>query len=386
MKKIIKYISLFFSCLIPKSPRIFVFGSWLGKRYSDNPWYLFLAADKRPEIRAVWITRDKDICRELRDKGYEAYMYNSLKGSFLQMRAGYVFYCVDHMDVNASLIGRATIINLWHGIPLKKILHDDKYGYVPRKDNALYRFSYLPYRKEYVVSSSDTITEIYLSAFRTTRDKIIQLGQPRNDVFYSDETNPVREEFGFDGKIILYMPTHRNEGATDINCNTLFDLKKLDEFCKKNNCLFLIKKHFYHRNDTPADLTGIDNIRDITSQSFDSQLLLKAADILITDYSSCYIDYLLLDRPIVYYNYDMENYLMNDREMYFPYDTVTPGFKATDFTGLMGCLTDVIEKNLDDFSAERARVRDIMYAREAQQPVSALLLDRIIKGDIKDVI
>lgn len=386
MRKILKYLRLFFSCLIPKSKRIFVFGSWLGKKNADNPWYFFLAANKRPEIRAVWITRDEGICKELSEQGYEVYMYNSFKGRWIQMRAGYVFMCTDHVDVDDSAIGRSTIINLWHGIPLKKILHDDTITFVPRPNNALYRFSYLPYRKEFVLSSSETITKIYLSAFRTTRDKILQLGQPRNDVFYSDEVNPVKEKFNFDGKIILYMPTHRNEGATEIDCNKLFDLPKLNEFCKRNNCLFLIKKHFYHRNDTPSMLEGLDNIRDITSQSFDSQLLLKAADLLITDYSSCYIDYLLLNRPVLYFNYDMDNYLANDREMYFPYEEVTPGFKAANFEELLGCLKDVIELGKDDFAGERERVCDMMYAKEAQQPVSDILLDRILKGELKDVI
>lgn len=385
LRKIAKYITLFFSCIIPKSRKIYVFGSWLGKKYADNPWYLFLEANKDPDIRAVWITREQRVCDELREKGYECYMYNSCKGKWIQMRARYVFYCVDHVDLNDATIGRATIFNLWHGIPLKKILYDDKITFKPRSESAIYRFSYIPYRKEYVAATSATVAKIYQSAFRKERSKIITLGQPRNDVFYEDG-NPVRDQFGFGGKIILYMPTHRNEGKVQINCNELFDLERLNDFCVRNNCLFLIKKHFYHLSDEPSRLENLTNIRDITNQSFDSQLLLKAADILITDYSSCYIDYLLLDRPILYFNYDMENYLLNDREMYFDYDEATPGFKAHNYEELEQCLVDVIENNKDDFSADRARVRDIMYDRSAQQPVGRILLDRIKKGEIEDAI
>ena len=73
------------------------------------------------------------------------------------------------------------------------------------------------------------------------------------------------------------------------------------------------------------------NITDITKKSMDIQEILMDTDILISDYSSTYIDYLLLDRPLIFYNFDYEDYLQNDREMYYDYDEVTPGYKAATF-------------------------------------------------------
>ena len=78
-------------------------------------------------------------------------------------------------------------------------------------------------------------------------------------------------------------------------------------------------------------------------------------DILISDYSSTYIDYLLLDRPLIFYNFDYEDYLQNDREMYYDYDEVTPGYKAATFDELMTEL-DSIAKDEDHFVEDRQRV------------------------------
>ena len=88
----------------------------------------------------------------------------------------------------------------------------------------------------------------------------------------------------------------------------------------------------------------------------DIQELLMDTDILISDYSSTYIDYLLLDRPLIFYNFDYEDYLQNDREMYYDYDEVTPGYKAATFDELMTEL-DSIAKDEDHFVEERQRVR-----------------------------
>ena len=97
-------------------------------------------------------------------------------------------------------------------------------------------------------------------------------------------------------------------------------------------------------------------------------------DILISDYSSTYIDYLLLDRPLIFYNFDYEDYLQNDREMYYDYDEVTPGYKAATFDELMKEL-DSIAKDEDHFVEDRQRVRDLFYCKEGQQMVGEKLLE-----------
>lgn len=183
----------------------------------------------------------------------------------------------------------------------------------------------------YYVATSKLFVKIYKSAFRTDNKHILCLGQPRSDIFFQKE-KPVPY---FPGKnIILYCPTHRKEGAQRININKIFDLGRLEEFLEKYGYYFIIKKHFYHRNEK-EDLKEYPHIIDITGRNIDIQCLIMETKAMVTDYSSIYIDYLLLDLPLLFYCYDYGQYLAEDREMYFKYEDVTPGVKARDFDGLL---------------------------------------------------
>ena len=121
----IKYVVMYLSCFFPRSRKIYIFGAWLGEQYADNPKYLFLEAQHHPQIRPIWITKNPDVCKKIRSMGYEAYMFNSVRGIFFQLRAKYVIVCNGISDVNHTFMGRAVFLNLWHGVPLKKVGYDD---------------------------------------------------------------------------------------------------------------------------------------------------------------------------------------------------------------------------------------------------------------------
>jgi CDP-glycerol glycerophosphotransferase len=374
---------LYLSTLSIRSKRIYVFGAWQGQKFSDNSKYLYLQAIKDSSIKAIWITKNRKIYEYMRGKGYPVFMHNSLKGIYYQLRASFYFTSERTQDVSALLIGNATRINLWHGVGLKKILHDDKINHEKRLyakgilKRSLKRIRSYPYRKHYVLSTSETMTKIFSSAFKKTPEKILELGQPRNDVFFDDTLEIERLPFAEMGKrVILYMPTHRNFGATPIQMSKIFDLAKLDEFCKVNSLLFVVKKHFCHRFEI-EHLSGYANILDITQTEYDTQLLLKKASILITDYSSCYVDYLLLDRPVIFYNYDYDNYLLNDRDLYFDYEQTTPGPKVKDFPCLLHCLEKAIHSDNDEFKNERKRINNIFYSEANQQKVGPKILEYV---------
>ena len=175
--------------------------------------------------------------------------------------------------------------------------------------------------------------------------------------------------------MILYAPTHRQEGKIPFPLREHFDLKKLDEFCRDHQILFIIRRHFYHIHEE-ADLSDYSNIVDMTKDSLDIQELLIETDILITDYSSTYIDYLLLDRPVIFYDFDYDSYIEKDREMYFPYDEVTPGIKAGTFDELMEGMRQIVS-GTDDFKADRKKVRDLFYCKRGQREVGRALLEKM---------
>ena len=90
------------------------------------------------------------------------------------------------------------------------------------------------------------------------------------------------------------------------------------------------------------------------------------------------IDYLLLDRPIIFYNYDIEQYQENDRGFYFDYDMVTPGNKCTNFSELYYELEQIADRE-DKYVEKRKDVRNIFYDNEACKFVSHKIIDTIEK-------
>lgn len=373
-----KYIVMYLSCLFPRSKKICIFGAWLGEQYADNPKYLFLEAAQDSEIRPIWITKNPKICKKLQKQGYEAYLFHSLKGIFMQLRAKYVVVCNGISDVNHKYMGRAVFLNLWHGVPLKKVGYDDdKVKNWDSKGQKIRRkIQQIPLGKEYVVATSEPYAKIYESAFRRPASQIITLGQPRNDFFYDQEHLFPKEhqlkKATHGKKIILYTPTHRREGEVPFPLKENFDFSLLNEWCIKHEAVFVIKRHFYHAKEA-VDVSKYSHITDITEKSFDIQELLLNTDLLITDYSSTYIDYLLLDRPIIFYNFDYQEYLESDRGMYYNYEDVTPGYKAEKFYQLMEEL-DQIFQGEDLFEKERQQVRDLFFCKEGQGPVGERLL------------
>lgn len=382
IRLLIKYMVMYLTMLSPRSKKIVVFGAWLGDKFADNAKVLFLEAQEDKELTAVWITKNPKVVEEVQNAGYKGYHWCSVKGIWYQLRAGYAVMTNGISDFKHAFLGGTTLINLWHGIPLKKIGYDDYYE--KNWDSKLQRFRdkiiHVPLGKEYVVATGQTIAKIYESAFRVPAGRIICLGQPRNDVFFDTDlmkkasgsyqsTDKERRE-----RIqILYAPTHRKEGNTPIELSHIFDLEKLNHFCENNHCDFLVKKHYYHRNEM-EELREYPRIRDITAESWDTQELLMRADVLITDYSSIYIDYLLLDRPMLFYHYDYEEYLEKDREMYFDYKDVTPGERADNFVQFMEGLERIMENGQKHQSFERERVRNLFYCKEGQGIVGKKLL------------
>lgn len=381
LNRIVSIIQMYLSCLYKRDENVIVFGAWFAEKYDDNSRYLYEYIVKHmPEIEAYWFTSSKEIYDRLCQNNMPVCMCYSKKSKKILKRAGYVFTVTDRSDIgkeNIKYLGGCTYINLWHGIPLKKIMHDDVFAkkmFETWYSKLRIKLEKIPLRNTYVISTSEKVTEIYMSAFQKKRENILCLGQPRNDYFYSEDKNSYKDRF--EGKkIVVYMPTHRKEGKVAINTQNILDLDKLNTFCEENNIIFLIKKHFYHAGERDME-NKFSSIIDITNETTNSQELLKAADILITDYSSCYIDYLLLDRPLLFYAYDLEAYKHNDREMYFDYETVTPGKKCLNYKQVEEELKNIISGK-DEFAEERKRVQNLFYSPQNQKPVAKKIIEYV---------
>lgn len=381
MKKLfftlMKGILMLLAVLVPKKEGIIVYGAWKGQRFSDNPKFLFLEAVKHSDFRNIWISRSKDLTDKIRSMGAEAYYVHSIKGLWYQLIAGKAVICVGLDDLFKPFMCRKIIIQLWHGIPLKKI------GYDVYSPDGRERIQNLFFKKKmYVLYTSLNYFQIYKKAFGLNSDQYILSGQPRNDVFFDsslcDPTTLRRIiEISGERKTVLYLPTHRSEGKVDMCLSRHLDFARLNRLLEDYKACMILSRHFYHRNETL--ITGYENIADVSRESLDTQTLLAQCDLLITDYSSCYIDYLLCKKPIIFFQYDIGIYQRDEREMYFNDSFVTPGPKAMEFEELVLILISFFEGNLSGYSEMLSEALDFFYDRD-HQGVSSLELYEKIKA------
>jgi CDP-glycerol glycerophosphotransferase (TagB/SpsB family) len=159
-------------------------------------------------------------------------------------------------------------------------------------------------------------------------------------------------------KIVLYTPTFRD---SEIEFFDHMKIKLFEQFLQKNNILFCIKLHPKSKFKKNFDALQSDNIYVIETES-DPYIFLKYTDALITDYSSIYFDYLLLNKPILFFCYDFDQYIQNSREMYFDYNEFTPGIKVQTMEELENALLDIdaFSENYD-LKLKREKIRDIVF-------------------------
>lgn len=329
------------SHIIPRNKHIWVIGSTFGRRFADNPkyFYLYLCQHHKDDIRAIWISKDKSIVSLLNKNSLEAYYLYSLKGICFALRAKVYLYDNYSKDICFTLSGGAIKINLWHGIPLKKIQKDNQFDLVRNPRNRAQKIKWALRRisdekpTDYVVVTSEYLTPIFSSAFNTKNTIIC--GYPRNDFLISDSIENVMsedekatynmvEDKAKDNRIILYMPTFRE---SEHRFFEFISIVRFEAYLKEHNFVFFIKLHPKSKvNDQFMEVES-ENIR-IINPGQDPYPLLKLIDILVTDYSSIYFDFLLMGKPIIFFPYDLPEYLTNSRDMYFDYEEVTPGLKA----------------------------------------------------------
>lgn len=371
IRRFVNFFILLFSRLVPRSSRLVIFGAGKGKLFSDNPKYLFYKAVDDPAVEAVWVTKSKKLYEKLKSDDIPCTYAFSREGKKIQLKAAAAVcsYGV-YSDLRGYLLGGAHVINLWHGVGLKKVNYAHKKSLNYKRyyhKNPLVRFinrsmiKLGQFKSYYLISTSPSVSAYYPETFLVKPENVMELGQARNDVFFDDnlvDESMLPEALRENKKIITYMPTHRKDGKTSLDIDSVFDIEALNDFCQANGYLFLIKTHFYSKN---LDLDQYKSIYNFGATEIDPQVLLKYTDILITDYSSCYTDFLLLDRPIIFYCYDYDWYITSDRDLYHNYDDVTPGCKCFNFSDLLSALKDAAGGK-DPFVEERARVLDIFYS------------------------
>lgn len=199
------------------------------------------------------------------------------------------------------------LIHVGHGCcgPLKKLAMDrPSYNIHEKFCNDQY--------DDFLVAS-DSAAKYYASAYGIKKEAFTKIGHPCIDLLIHNQKEYEKEFFEkypdlINKKIIVYMPTFRlTSDIIERNYDYEIDWDKLDKYLEEKDYIFLIKRHpVMLQNDIKIIKKEYNNIIDIDDISHYS--LMVASDLLITDYSSVFQEYLLLDKPIIFYCPDLESY------------------------------------------------------------------------------
>lgn len=324
----------------PIKKNLWVFGSDYGKSFREGSKYLmkYMYTD-HPEYSCVFLTKSLDVLSEVRSLGYKCYLNNSWLGVYYAIKAERVFTCqyLNDIDYTFKKPGRHYYYVL-HGMPYKLAMNSvpdrlkDSFRY--KRSNLFTKIrgrlaSYLIQGYEMKDVDFISVTSDYLVPFAkldfTKEMDVRVLGMPRNDILFDKEA---MGEMGWikeakDKFVITYMPTHRHYGAGELSPLPFESNAEAISWLKSHNIVILVKQH---PNMIPK-LNGEPNIEDviidITKKRLDPQLCIYHSDVLITDYSSVWLDYLLLRRPILFYYYD--DFDNDDAGTHYSIHEVKPG-------------------------------------------------------------
>lgn len=372
---------LFTACLehfgqIRPDSHIWLFSSTDNSHYNYNSRYLFeYVKENLPEITPLFVINDPELRNSLSSKYGKQYFIETenIQGIRQALSAGVWFTSAGLPAYGTGLHKKRLIINLWHGVPLKKIALLD-----PNLKKAARIYFKKIFSENYtcILTTSHELIPLMSRSFAVSEDKIKVWGQPRNDgLFQKNDCHEILGQLFPDlpeyTKTVLYAPTFRDYGQVQLFPFKDFDQKQLEAFLDEKNMLLFIRTHVAEQGSAAPYLgkrirfLGNEQAEDVTG-------ILNIFDCLITDYSSIYIDYLLTDKPMIFLPYDRQQYL-DGRGMNFDYDDVTPGPKPETFNDFL----DALSPKEDFWKSERTRVNRLF--NEIQHPCAADICNKVLK-------
>lgn len=297
------------------------------------------------------------------------------------LRAGHVFYAFGKLPIYPAK--NQKVVQMWHGSPFKG-------GDIREKKESMHKSEKSYYTN--VLSASPIFVERWMEEFNCNKDNISICGHPRTDVMLKPYT---KSELGItEKKMILWMPTFRKSkilGYNDVENNDslvpilkgIEDFTALNEFLKKRSCRIIIKLHPMQdvENYKNLELTNIELLSQnlFISRGYDLYRLISSADALITDYSSVFYDFMLMDRPIGFTEDDFEEYKDGRGFSVDNPDYFRAGHKMKTLADVENFLQDVCDDN-DIWKEKRGEVNKASnYYRDFQNCKRALEIGGIMK-------
>lgn len=331
---------------------VVLFETFAGRAAGDNPGAVceeFAARDEELELVYSVIDRSVEV-----PAGARAVVRFSREYFELVGRARYLV-------VNASLSyffrkrEGQLYFQTWHGTPLKRIAHDrphlDFFNWHHRRQLLHARDGW-----DHLLSQSEFCSRALSSAFRYS-GPVMEVGYPRNDVLVSGDQEAVRRTtrerlgLGDDAFVVLYAPTWRDNLRVGQVFEKVLYLEPERLVRDLDHCVVLVRGH-YNSLKAAENVDPDRRVIDVTRYPDIAHLYL-AADALVTDYSSVFFDFALVDKPMAFLAPDLVAYRDDNRGFYLDYHTTVPGPVCETTDEIVAVLSGD-----DTFAAQRQEFRE----------------------------
>ena len=235
---------------------------------------------------------------------------------------------------------QAKLVQLWHGLPFKHLAGNKHFPHI--LDEA------------FVSSSSWFNQHIFPGMFKAKH--YLDFGYPRNDAllqqaeercWYNSLPATQLQQIRGDQKLIVWMPTYRDNGQNEHP----IDWAELQQFLQRHHAVLVLKTHpFLAPFDELRQQPGCDRVFHYPGR-FNVYPWLADADLLITDYSSVAFDFLLCDKPVLHFMYDIEQYAKVRGQFAIAKEDFIAGSTAESFDELLAQMA--LDLQSDRFAAKR---------------------------------
>lgn len=351
--------------IVPKKNSIYLFSTFL---YKDNI-HAILDEILRNKINDEYVIFcDGPAFTNYSENNVVKITHGSLKSMTAFWTSKYVFYDI---GIYGQIKGGKNqfLVNTWHGTSLKRI------EYFLEKNHR----KGMPPLCSYSIAYSKFFQPIIEKAFGLDSDHVLITGEPRNDYLFEDEKKQIIQKLGIDNKdkkIVIWMPTWRqNKERQDENDGAIYQLgiplidfeglALLNDVCLKNNVVLIIKWHGLQESSS-IDESDYPAIRFLTSEDVAKTNeplyhLVGCCDALITDYSSIYVNYLVLNRPICFAYDDIDQYKCNRGFMFDDVESIMPGDHVHDIEGIIHFISNLGVDNKEE-RVFRERINELLNA------------------------
>ncbi|GEN57843.1 hypothetical protein GCM10012290_23870 [Halolactibacillus alkaliphilus] len=322
------FSTLFF--ILPIKKNKIIICNYFGKGYGDNGKYIAEEIIKQGlDYDMVWMLKRELVGNTELPNSIRVVKYKSVKALY-EMATAKIW--IDNSRKEFYPIKRKGqyYIQTWHSpLRLKKIEKDAELDLSPEYVKSAIKDSN---NTDLIISGCDSSWNIYRNSFWYDGE-ILKTGTPRCDLFFQDDKDIKEKVMNYFGlapksKIILFAPTFRRNNSSEAYTLEYKKILKILEEKYGEDWFFLVRLH-PNVSSLSESMKYSDKVLNATNYD-DMQELLCAIDILITDYSSSMFDMAIARKPCFLHGKDIEEYISNEREMYFSFDQLPFDFSKTD--------------------------------------------------------